>query len=120
MLAVSHGRLDMVKLLLEAGADINIQDEDGSTALMCASEHGHIDIVRYLLSQPDIDPHVSDHVSYTIHHLLFLIFILFPLQKSNLFTPFFNISTNLVLIFVRGAICPTLYQVCALQMKSGP
>ena len=25
MLAVSHGRLDMVKLLLEAGADINIQ-----------------------------------------------------------------------------------------------
>ena len=27
MLAVSHGRLDMVKLLLDAGTDVNIQDE---------------------------------------------------------------------------------------------
>ena len=36
MLAVSHGRLDMVQLLVEAGADVNIRDEDGSTALMCA------------------------------------------------------------------------------------
>ncbi|PSN40635.1 hypothetical protein C0J52_21102 [Blattella germanica] len=44
MLAVSHGRLDMVRLLVEAGADMNIQDEDGSTALMCAAEHGHIQI----------------------------------------------------------------------------
>ena len=70
MLAVSHGRLDMVKLLLEAGADINIQDEDGSTALMCASEHGHIDIVRYLLTQADIDPHVSDHVSLLCGNIL--------------------------------------------------
>merc|ERR1719430_1150831 len=40
MLAVSHGRLDMVQLLTEAGADVNIRDEDGSTALMCAAEHG--------------------------------------------------------------------------------
>ena len=44
MLAVSHGRADMVKMLLDAGASVNIQDEDGSTALMCASEHGHTEI----------------------------------------------------------------------------
>ncbi|KAF5276654.1 hypothetical protein FQA39_LY06458 [Lamprigera yunnana] len=60
MLAVSHGRLDMVQMLLEAGADINIQDEDGSTALMCASEHGHIDIVKHFLSQPDCDSTIMD------------------------------------------------------------
>ncbi|KAF5306031.1 hypothetical protein FQR65_LT00746 [Abscondita terminalis] len=60
MLAVSHGRLDMVRLLLEAGADINIQDEDGSTALMCASEHGHIEIVKHFLNQPDCDCTITD------------------------------------------------------------
>jgi ankyrin repeat protein len=48
---------------LEAGADINIQDEDGSTALMCAAEHGHTKIVKYLLAHPDCDPHLTDNVS---------------------------------------------------------
>ncbi|XP_037914287.1 KN motif and ankyrin repeat domain-containing protein 2 isoform X3 [Hermetia illucens] len=60
MLAVSHGNLDMVEMLLAAGADINIQDEDGSTALMCAAEHGRIDIVKHLLSQPDCDSLIQD------------------------------------------------------------
>lgn len=60
MLAVSHGRKDMTRLLLDAGAAVNIQDEDGSTALMCAAEHGHTDIVRMLLAHPDCDPAIVD------------------------------------------------------------
>ncbi|CAG9828437.1 unnamed protein product [Diabrotica balteata] len=60
MLAVSHNRLNMVKMLLEAGADINIQDEDGSTALMCGAEHGHIEIVKHFLSQPDCNSTIID------------------------------------------------------------
>lgn len=60
MLAVSHGRLDMVRLLVESGADMNIQDEDGSTALMCAAEHGHTEIVKHLLNQPDCDASITD------------------------------------------------------------
>uniref|UniRef100_A0A0A9WCW6 KN motif and ankyrin repeat domain-containing protein 1 n=1 Tax=Lygus hesperus TaxID=30085 RepID=A0A0A9WCW6_LYGHE len=61
MLAVSHGRIDTVELLLEAGADINIQDDDGSTALMCAAEHGYIEIVKLLLAQPDCDLSITDY-----------------------------------------------------------
>lgn len=63
MLAVSHGRMDMVKVLLTSGSKVNIQDDEGSTALMCASEHGHVDIVRLLLAQPGCDATLSDNVS---------------------------------------------------------
>lgn len=60
MLAVSHGRKDMTSLLLEAGAAINLQDEDGSTALMCAAEHGHAEIVKLLLAHADCDSGIVD------------------------------------------------------------
>ncbi|KAJ8283543.1 hypothetical protein COCON_G00023930 [Conger conger] len=61
MLAVSHGRGDMVRALLRCGAQVNVRDEDGSTALMCACEHGHVDIVRQLLSAPGCDATITDN-----------------------------------------------------------
>ncbi|XP_078141578.1 uncharacterized protein kank4 [Centroberyx gerrardi] len=60
MLAVSHGRVAMVKLLLSSGADVNAQDRDGSTALMCACEHGHTHIARLLLETGRCDPSLTD------------------------------------------------------------
>ncbi|MBN3316113.1 KANK2 protein, partial [Atractosteus spatula] len=63
MLAVSHGRIDMVRLLLSCDADVNAQDDDGSTALMCACEHGHADIARLLLALPACDASITDNVS---------------------------------------------------------
>ncbi|XP_037325122.2 KN motif and ankyrin repeat domain-containing protein 4 [Pungitius pungitius] len=60
MLAVSHGRVAMVKLLLSCGADVNAQDREGSTALMCASEHGHTNIVRMLLETGRCDGALVD------------------------------------------------------------
>lgn len=65
MLAVSHGRLEMVRALLANAADVNLQDDDGSTALMCACEHGHAEIVRLLLAIPGCDVAQSDNVSPT-------------------------------------------------------
>ncbi|XP_040896973.1 KN motif and ankyrin repeat domain-containing protein 1 [Toxotes jaculatrix] len=60
MLAVSHGRVAMVKLLLSCGADVNAQDREGSTALMCASEHGHTHIARLLLETGRCDTSLTD------------------------------------------------------------
>ncbi|XP_078263773.1 KN motif and ankyrin repeat domain-containing protein 4-like isoform X2 [Rhinoraja longicauda] len=60
MLAVSHGRTDMVRALLSSEANVNIQDTDGSTALMCASENGHVEIVKLLLAQPGCNSALTD------------------------------------------------------------
>jgi len=65
MLAVSHGRLEIVNLLVESGADLNIRDEDGSSALMCAAEHGQVEIVKFLLAQPDTDVFAKDNDGLT-------------------------------------------------------
>ncbi|XP_014717409.3 KN motif and ankyrin repeat domain-containing protein 3 [Equus asinus] len=61
MLAISHGRQDMVAALLACGADVNAQDADGATALMCASEYGRLDMVQLLLAQPGCDPALLDN-----------------------------------------------------------
>lgn len=60
MLAVSHGRVDVVKALLACEVDVNTQDEDGSTALMCACEHGHKEITGLLLAVPNCDISLTD------------------------------------------------------------
>uniref|UniRef100_A0A914YC35 Uncharacterized protein n=1 Tax=Panagrolaimus superbus TaxID=310955 RepID=A0A914YC35_9BILA len=59
-LAASHGRVETTQLLLNCGADVNIQDVDGSTALMCAAEHGHKEIAKMLLKCSNIDASLTD------------------------------------------------------------
>ncbi|KAG8519230.1 KN motif and ankyrin repeat domain-containing protein 3 [Galemys pyrenaicus] len=61
MLAISHGHEDMAAALLACGADVNVQDAEGATALMCASEYGRLDTVRLLLAQPGCDPALLDN-----------------------------------------------------------
>ena len=51
-----QGDLELVRLLLDRGADVNRQDGDGFTALTIAAEEGHWDVVRLLASRgADID-----------------------------------------------------------------
>ena len=47
--AASAGHLEIVKLLIKAGADVNLSDKDGITALMEASIMGHDKIVHQIL-----------------------------------------------------------------------
>ena len=51
--------IEIVKLLLEHGADINLPDNYGHTALMMASLEGNTEIVRLLLDQ-GADVNVQD------------------------------------------------------------
>lgn len=61
-LAVRHGRVVMVRLLLSYGADANIQDSQGTTALMFASERGHTHVARLLLERSQCDLTLTDKV----------------------------------------------------------
>lgn len=51
MVASNKGRLDMVQILLEWNAQVDIQDRDGHTALIFAAYEGHYEIVKALLAK---------------------------------------------------------------------
>ena len=48
-LAAWSGNEDIVKILIEAGANVNSIDKQGRTSLIAASYMGHYDIVEILL-----------------------------------------------------------------------
>ncbi|KRX20683.1 Ankyrin repeat domain-containing protein 29 [Trichinella nelsoni] len=49
MLASAQGHFCCVRILVEAGADVNIRRKSGTTALFFAAEEGHLEIARFLL-----------------------------------------------------------------------
>lgn len=50
-MAMIDGVQDVVKMLVDAGAGVSEQDQDGLTALMNAAEIGAGEIVTYLLNK---------------------------------------------------------------------
>ena len=49
MLAAQNGHVDCLRELVVSGAEVNIQSNDGRTALMCAAENGHVDCLHELV-----------------------------------------------------------------------
>ena len=48
MIAAAEGHLDVVRLLVEGGSDLNIVDAEGSTALSLARSYGNLDVAALL------------------------------------------------------------------------
>jgi ankyrin repeat protein len=59
--AIKHNNIKKVKELINSGIDINIQDDNGKTALIIASFNGFEFMVDLLLQQPDIDVNIQDN-----------------------------------------------------------
>ncbi|RYP14268.1 hypothetical protein DL765_006497 [Monosporascus sp. GIB2] len=61
--AVETGDVEVVKLLLNRGADVAIANKDGWTPLIAASSKGHIDMVRLLLATNGVNTNLRDNKS---------------------------------------------------------
>ncbi len=64
-MAASHsGHIDVVKVLLENDAQVDLQGNHGQSSLMAASHSGHVDIVGVLLEKyAQVDLQGSDGTS---------------------------------------------------------
>lgn len=60
MWACDRGSLEMVQYLVDMKADLNMQDTDGQTALHYAASCEHVDIVKFLLKNKDINIDLLD------------------------------------------------------------
>jgi len=74
MSAAQSNNTEMVKLLVDHGARINIQENGGRTALMCAAEWNHIGIVQILfgaganIDLKDSDGQTALDLAKQFHH----------------------------------------------------
>jgi ankyrin repeat protein len=59
MYAARQNAIDAARALADAGADLNLADPDGTTALVFATINGHFDLAR-LLVEKGADPNVAD------------------------------------------------------------
>ncbi len=63
--AARDGQLESARLLVEAGADLNIVDEQGSNALVLATLNGHFDVAALLL-EAGADPNIRDRYGRSV------------------------------------------------------
>ncbi|WP_371793445.1 ankyrin repeat domain-containing protein [Streptomyces sp. NBC_01471] len=59
------GSVAMMRVLLSAGPDLTLRNRFGGIALIPASERGHVDYVRALLRETDIDVDHVNHLGWT-------------------------------------------------------
>ncbi len=62
MRAALGGYVEIVQMLIEAGAELNTSDLHGWTALMEAAQKGHLQVVDLLLTA-GADPFLANDVS---------------------------------------------------------
>lgn len=63
--AGAEGLLDIVKLAIDAGADPKLTNRYGGTALIPASERGHVEVVQELLARSGVDVNHVNNLGWT-------------------------------------------------------
>jgi hypothetical protein len=88
-LAASTGDVELAKLALDAGAQLNASDNFGTTALMSAAQGQHQRLVKLLLDRGS-DPNIGDAEGHTAlwHARRLVLDGRVPLTKGHHFTLF--------------------------------
>lgn len=63
--AGAEGLLEVLKLAIAAGADTKLTNRYGGTALIPACERGHVEVVRELLTQTDVNVNHVNNLGWT-------------------------------------------------------
>jgi len=61
----AEGLLEILRLLIEAGADTRLTNRFGGTALIPACERGHVEVVRELLARSDVSVNHVNNLGWT-------------------------------------------------------
>ena len=61
--------VDLLKMLLDLGANVNIANSDGETPLLQATHRGDLEAIEILLGRPDIDVQAKDRYGSTVLHV---------------------------------------------------
>ena len=62
LVALRQGNLQSTKKLIQEGTNLNVQDEQGTTALQYSVQQGHIEIVHLLL-MAGADPNIKNYLN---------------------------------------------------------
>lgn len=84
-LAIGEGKIDVLRLLIERGADVNARNADGRLPLHDCFELGHDDFVKILLDAGAV-PDVCAAAAYGMHDRLEQILSTDPKQANDLIT----------------------------------
>ena len=65
---LTSGQLEVVKWLVEKGADVNATNKDGRTVLHSAADSGQLDVVKWLVEK-GADVNATDKDGKTVLHM---------------------------------------------------
>jgi len=100
--ACQNGQIEVVKFLLQNGADPNISNNFGCTPLIIACFEGHFEICSLLLENSDINAQLTD--GNTALHL--------AVEKNNLEMVNFILGVKNILVDKQNGRCAPIHLAC--------
>ena len=68
-LASARGYIQISRVLLEHGADGNVQDTNGNASIHLAAEEVHVGVLRLLIKPGEVDPNIENNYGDTMLQL---------------------------------------------------